>query len=215
MSREHVTTPLAAFSDWRGAISNILSGPALPVRHVAVITSRAGAVRGNHFHPHDEQWMYCLSGSYAAYSQQAGSPDAPIEFQVISAGQLAFCPPGIAHAYVFLEDTVFLNLAPEPRIPGKPEESQVRHVLVQERDGGENAPPILPVPKTLEAPAALGLPSCICGGAVQWGGISAYCGSCFREWRLQPSKFLAGSPVWALQSAPWENTPSRPWPSYL
>ena len=45
---ETVTKPEVAFSDDRGDITNILDEP---ITHVAVITSAAGAVRGNHYHP--------------------------------------------------------------------------------------------------------------------------------------------------------------------
>ncbi len=102
----HITP---AYSDDRGLISNILSGT--PIRHIAIITSIQGAIRGNHKHP-APQWLYILSGRMLSWSIQE---DGVGHEEVAKEGDLLYCPPNIPHAYYFLEPTTFLNLDGEPR----------------------------------------------------------------------------------------------------
>ena len=112
MSKELLTRITDGFSDERGDIVNVLRGT--PLSHVAVITSKANTVRGNHWHPKEDQYMYLISGRYLSFAQQVGYDE--ITVQLVRAGTLAYCPPGIAHAYYFLEDSVFLNLGQDPRL---------------------------------------------------------------------------------------------------
>jgi hypothetical protein len=61
--------------------------------------------------------MYCIGGRYAAYARdlREGHMDAPISMQIVGPRTLAKCPPGMAHAYWVLEETVFLNLGTDSR----------------------------------------------------------------------------------------------------
>lgn len=106
-----------AFTDQRGDITNIISEP---LRHVAIISSVAGSVRGHHYHIEGGQYIYVIRGRLVSVSIPV--PTDPsynaerhgylIEFSSFEAGEgaLLYCPPMVAHAYRFLEDTVFLNL---------------------------------------------------------------------------------------------------------
>lgn len=97
----------SAFEDKRGAISNILEEP---ITHVAVITSKKGAIRANHYHPDQMQYEYLVSGKYESYSKDLNKKDAKVEKQIIEPGSLVITPPMIAHAWRVLEDSVMLNL---------------------------------------------------------------------------------------------------------
>ena len=55
-----------AFEDERGKISNILEEP---ITHIAIITSKKGAIRANHYHPDQVQYEYLISGKYESYSK--------------------------------------------------------------------------------------------------------------------------------------------------
>lgn len=125
---EVVTHPPVAFEDPRGIILNILSGE--EIRHVAFITSKAGTVRANHWHPHTifrgttemsgSQWIYVLRGGYRSVACQLniawreGVPEIQYsgqpEEQVVRAGDLVYTPPEVAHAQWFTQDTEFLNI---------------------------------------------------------------------------------------------------------
>ena len=105
-----VTDTKAAFKDARGEIANILDAA---IGHIAVIRSVAGAVRGNHYHKEDDQWIYVVSGRMAT---RAVDPVTEEKWSYyVEEGQLEYMPPGIAHAYWFPKETVFLNLTPRPR----------------------------------------------------------------------------------------------------
>ena len=107
MPNETVKKIEPAFEDERGAISNILEEP---ITHVAIITSKKGAIRANHYHPGQTQYEYLISGRYESYSKDLKKKDAEMEKQAIEPGNLVITPPMIAHAMKFLEDSVMLNL---------------------------------------------------------------------------------------------------------
>lgn len=109
---EIITHPDIAYEDARGVIVNLVTDPRL--QHVAWITSKAGAVRANHWHPEGcEQWMYLLRGSYRTVAQRVdhdGNLIGEREEQIVRAGDLVFTPPYVAHAQEFLEESEFLNI---------------------------------------------------------------------------------------------------------
>ena len=108
MPNEIVRKIKPAFEDERGAISNILEEP---ITHVAIITSKKGAIRANHYHPHQTQYEYLVSGRYESYSKDLNKKNAEVEKQLIESGSLVTTPPMIAHAWRVLEDSIMINLA--------------------------------------------------------------------------------------------------------
>ncbi|MHB8732604.1 MAG: cupin domain-containing protein [bacterium] len=96
----------APIVDARGAIQPVIS---VDVRSCEVMTTRAGAVRGNHYHRRDWHFCYVLSGSMEYVHRPAGSHDEP-ERLLVTAGQLVFTPPMVEHAMVFPEETTILML---------------------------------------------------------------------------------------------------------
>tara|TARA_B100000809_G_C14781460_1_gene403123 strand:+ start:222 stop:602 length:381 start_codon:yes stop_codon:yes gene_type:complete len=124
---ETVTQPGVAFTDERGDITNVLDKR---INHVAVITSKTGAVRGNHYHPEDVQYCYLVSGRFESYAKDMNDPDGPVEKQVVKAGSLVLSPPMVAHAQVFLEDSVFLALTLDSRETNRFEDHTIRIKIV-------------------------------------------------------------------------------------
>lgn len=117
--REIITYPEAALRDARGEIVNVFTGA---LAHVAVITSKVGSVRAGHYHRHDVQRMFLVSGRYRSVTgpvDNAGRLMGPTREVVVNAGALAECPPGVGHVYEFLEDSVFLNLNTVDRAPAE------------------------------------------------------------------------------------------------
>ena len=114
---EIVTYPGVAFEDGRGVIKNLVSGPEL--RHVAFITSAAGSIRANHWHPdrvgehRGDQWIAVLRGSYVSVACRvdgAGRFVGDPEHLVVREGAVVYTPPGVGHAQWFVEPTEFLNI---------------------------------------------------------------------------------------------------------
>ena len=109
-ARPEVISIEVAFSDENGEISNIIERL---IGHVAVIHSVEGAVRGNHYHKEDDQWIYVASGRMVV---RAVDPVTEEKWNYyVEEGQLEYMPAGIAHAYWFPKETTFLNMTPRPR----------------------------------------------------------------------------------------------------
>ena len=104
-----------SFSDHRGSVSNIL---AFPTQHVALITSKPGAVRGNHVHQTDSHFTYLVSGR-CHYHQVV---DDVVESCEMNVGDLILTAAGIPHALVADEDSVFLALCTAQRTGGRYEQ---------------------------------------------------------------------------------------------
>lgn len=110
------------FVDERGVIQPLLG---LAVRDVALITSKKGAVRANHYHKTDWHYCYVLRGRLE-YLHRPVDSAAPPRVDVISAGQLFYTPPLLEHAMRFLEDTQFIVMSGNPRDPENYESDVVR-----------------------------------------------------------------------------------------
>lgn len=105
-----VVTLKAAFKDARGLIVDVLDG--VPVECVTLLSSKKGAVRGNHYHKKTTQYAFVLQGKLRLYTQQTGRP---VRSRVINEGQLVVTPPKERHAFVALEDSVLIACAHGPR----------------------------------------------------------------------------------------------------
>ena len=107
MVNETVKKIEPAFEDERGIIANILEKP---ISHIAIITSKKGSIRGNHYHPDQVQYEYLISGRYESVSKDINKKDSKVEKRIVEPGSLVTTPKMIAHAMRFLEDSVMLNL---------------------------------------------------------------------------------------------------------
>lgn len=81
-----------------------------PINLIGYIESKQGTVRANHYHPIQEQKCLLVKGQYISVIKDLSIPNAPIETRVINVGDIAIIKPNVAHAMVFTEDSVFLNL---------------------------------------------------------------------------------------------------------
>jgi dTDP-4-dehydrorhamnose 3,5-epimerase-like enzyme len=118
----------AAFEDARGAITNVLEEP---VSHIAIISSKKGSVRANHYHPKQIQYIYLISGSYEDVSKDLKKENTPVQKNTIVAGDLVITPPMIAHAMRFLEDSVMLNITTGNRDSDKFLEHTIPYKLIE------------------------------------------------------------------------------------
>ena len=127
MADEIVKEIKPVFRDERGVIANILEEP---VNHVAIITSKAGSIRGNHYHPEQIQYVYLISGKYESISKCLNDKNAKVESKIIKAGNLVITPPLVAHAMRFLEDSILLNLTTGQRDSDRFEEHTKKYKLI-------------------------------------------------------------------------------------
>lgn len=99
------------FEDARGEIRDLVTHQGIDA--VTYLTSKNGAIRGNHYHEHTVQWEYVLSGSYECYSRQG--LDGEVEMKIIAKGDLVRHPVGECHALKALEDSELLSMTKGPR----------------------------------------------------------------------------------------------------
>ena len=117
----------SAFSDERGDIFNVFEGR---LGHVALITSKKGSVRANHYHKRDHQYIYLVSGAYESHSCDVHNPQKQQVLQV-RPGDIVETPPLIAHAQKFMEDSIFLALSTLERESGKYENDTIAFPVIE------------------------------------------------------------------------------------
>jgi len=105
-----IVRPKTAYKDARGRIVDILDQ--LPVECVTILSSKRGAVRGNHYHKKTIQYAYILEGKLRLYIQ---NPGERIRTRVVRQGDLIVTPPLERHAFEALEDSVMIACAHGPR----------------------------------------------------------------------------------------------------
>ena len=96
--------------DERGTIADILRQEVID--SVTLITSKKGALRGNHYHKETIQYVYVMKGRLKALSQMPGEP---VRSAVLEKGDLIVNVPNEGHAFLALEDSDFLVLTRGPR----------------------------------------------------------------------------------------------------
>jgi mannose-6-phosphate isomerase-like protein (cupin superfamily) len=80
-----------------------------PIRYLACIELRAGAVRGNHYHKIKAEWIYLVQGEVTLVVESVES--GARERLPLKAGDLAFVSPGIAHALRTLQAGVAIEFS--------------------------------------------------------------------------------------------------------
>jgi nucleoside-diphosphate-sugar epimerase/dTDP-4-dehydrorhamnose 3,5-epimerase-like enzyme/SAM-dependent methyltransferase len=101
-----------SFKDERGNIDNYYLPE--PINWIGlietIVKSEKNSLRGNHYHPEQEQKVLVVSGSYVSVYMDLTKKDTPIKYHLVQAGDLVITPPNIAHTQLFLEDCILLNL---------------------------------------------------------------------------------------------------------
>ena len=91
------------FIDNRGIIQNILNQS---INAVAIITSKKGSIRSNHYHKENDHYLYIMSGSLEYYERELDEIGSNIKPIVYKTGEMFYTGPNKVHKVVFLEDTV-------------------------------------------------------------------------------------------------------------
>ena len=92
-----------ATEDDRGTISDILYKD--NINHVAVITSKKGALRGNHYHKETTQYIFMNEGCLRYWYADIGSEN--VQSVLVERGWLVETPPREIHALECVTDSIF------------------------------------------------------------------------------------------------------------
>lgn len=101
-----------SFEDDRGTISDVLRG--CPVDNVTLIETKAGHVRGHHYHRLALVYVLILSGTFRVFSREGGT----LEVGLAQPGDLVVFPPLDLHALRAETDGSFLLMAAGARGEG-------------------------------------------------------------------------------------------------
>ncbi|MBI4353627.1 MAG: hypothetical protein HY595_00175 [Candidatus Omnitrophica bacterium] len=110
------------FVDERGAIQNLIDGP---FGSALVMTSKKGAVRGNHYHKTDFHYCWLQQGRMI-YSHRPVGESGAYQRWVIEPGQLFYTPPRYEHIMEFTEDSIVFAVARNSRTMANYERDTVR-----------------------------------------------------------------------------------------
>ena len=112
----------APFIDDRGYIQNLLNSP---VNGAAIIFSKEGTERSNHWHKEDWHYLYVVSGKMEYFERGLDEQFTGVS-TMVNPGEMVFTPPNKVHKTVFLLDTVLVSLSKRNRDHSSHEEDVVR-----------------------------------------------------------------------------------------
>lgn len=95
-----------ATRDDRGNISDIFYNH--PIDHVAIVNSKKGAFRGDHYHKFTTQHIYMTKGSLRYYYRKVGEDNSKVKSVVVREGEMVTTGPNEVHSLEILEDCQFL-----------------------------------------------------------------------------------------------------------
>ena len=93
------------FKDKRGSITDIFYKK--NIRHVAIIKSKTGVKRGDHFHKKTTQWMLITKGALEYWYKKINSKKKPKKV-VLRVGDLVETPPYEMHALKIIRKNEFI-----------------------------------------------------------------------------------------------------------
>ena len=124
----HHQTP--EFVDTRGAITKVLDDGKTVIKSILYITSKAGAVRSNHYHKKDAHFCFIISGTME-WHEKPVEGKGEVETAMLLPGDMVYTPPMMIHAARALEDSVFLAFATESRNRDEYEADTIRVKFIE------------------------------------------------------------------------------------
>lgn len=104
--RIKITKLKADFVDKRGSVTHILKNGSM--RRITMVYSTKGSVRGNHYHKRTAHYVYVVDGKLQFVFVTKGVKSR----KNLKPGCLVWIPPGEPHAFVALEDSKAIEMAP-------------------------------------------------------------------------------------------------------
>lgn len=114
-----------AHKDERGDISDIFYKHR--INHVAIINSKKGVFRGDHYHKKTTQHMYMTKGSLRYYYKKVNQSLSQVKSILVKKDEMVTTPPYEVHSLEFPEDNQFIVFS-EGKRGGKDYESDTFRV---------------------------------------------------------------------------------------
>ena len=106
--------------DNRGYIQNILN---ISFNHCAMITSKAGSIRSNHYHLTNSHYIFVVSGEMEYWERNLDGSDN--KMILCKPNDLIFTGSNLIHKTVFTQDSVIMTFAANYRGPEFDQEDTV------------------------------------------------------------------------------------------
>ncbi len=106
----------SVFKDQRGEIFDIVDME--NIKHIGLLTSKKGSIRGNHYHSKAKQITYVLSGKIELTTKIVKRLGSKPKRIVMEPNDIVTIPPMVAHSIKALEDSIFLVFTDKPRGKG-------------------------------------------------------------------------------------------------
>lgn len=119
----------ALHEDDRGSILTMINEP---IQNVAIINSKKGALRGNHYHKKDWHYMMSLKG-YMEYFYFCNL-ERKVKYLKVLEGQILFTPNLEVHTTYFPEDSKIIVLSGLPRDQSTYENDVIRVDFINEEN---------------------------------------------------------------------------------
>lgn len=100
------------FEDKRGKIIDVLEDE--NIKHIGIITSNKGSIRGNHYHKKSTQWTYIISGKIKIYLKNFDNGD--MKEIILNRGDLIKIPVMSIHTLESIGNSTMLVLTDQHRI---------------------------------------------------------------------------------------------------
>lgn len=113
------------FQDERGKIQNILVD--VEIKSVAVIESKKGAIRSNHWHKQNTHRLYILSGKVEYSERNLDGSEKTCD--IYEAGTMIYTGPNKVHKLVSLTDSIMISLAPQSNHPDCHDQDTVKEIF--------------------------------------------------------------------------------------
>lgn len=118
------------FTDERGGLTLLVDQDSFPIKSVLRITSKAGTIRGNHYHKKGLHYYYVESGKCEYSEKPANKPNVKIETVLLEPGDLVLVKPKVINATKFLEDSIIYHFDTERREQNQYENNTVRVKII-------------------------------------------------------------------------------------
>ncbi|HLC79201.1 MAG TPA: hypothetical protein VJG83_02105 [archaeon] len=129
---EYIVRAQHEYKDARGSIDYFVLPQ--PIHWVGVIKSKKGSIRANHYHPKQQQKCLILSGSCICLYKDLDAPNSPIYHHLAKEGDMVVTEPRVAHAVIYREETLFLNLVKGERDPTNYGKHTIPHEIVTQKE---------------------------------------------------------------------------------
>ncbi|HZX20336.1 MAG TPA: hypothetical protein VFF13_04960 [archaeon] len=126
---EYISKPDVPYSDARGGLDYYIMRE--PINWVGALYTKKGSIRANHYHPKQEQKLLLVSGKCVSVYKNLKDKNAKVKQHLVVPGDLVITPPNIAHAVIYLEDSIQINLVHGERKPTNYGKHTVPYELVK------------------------------------------------------------------------------------